>query len=68
VYPLVSEALTVQQIVKTLSEVLGRPLEYVPITDEQWADTVKERINAHAVDHLSHLWRYSGLENIRHSQ
>lgn len=58
VYPLVSEALTVQQIVKTLSNVLGRPLNYVPIPDELWADAVKERINSHAVDHLSHLWRY----------
>src|SRR5579859_4051202 len=50
VYPLVSEALTVQQIVKTLSKVLGRSLKYVPITDEQWANAVKERINPHAVD------------------
>ena len=58
VYPLVSEALTVHQIVETLSKVLGRPLKYVPITDEQWADAVKERINAHAVDHLSRLWQY----------
>jgi uncharacterized protein YbjT (DUF2867 family) len=57
-YPLVSEALTVHQIVEILSKALGRPLKYVPITDEQWADAVKERINAHAVDHLSHLWRY----------
>ena len=58
VYPLVSEALTVHQIVEILSKVVGRPLKYVPITDEQWADAAKERINAHAVDHLSHLWRY----------
>jgi uncharacterized protein YbjT (DUF2867 family) len=58
VYPLVSEALTVQQIVETLSKVLRRPLKYAPITDEQWASVVKERINPHAVDHLSHLWRY----------
>jgi len=58
VYPLVTEALTVQKIVVTLSKVIGRPLKYVPITDEQWADAVKERINPHAVDHLSHLWRY----------
>ena len=58
VYPLVSESLTVQQIVQALSKALGRPLKYVPITDEQWADTVRERINPHAVDHLSHLWRY----------
>jgi uncharacterized protein YbjT (DUF2867 family) len=58
VYPLVSEALTIHEIVETLSKVLGRQLKYVPITDEQWADAVKERINAHAVDHLSHLWQY----------
>lgn len=58
VFPLVSEALTVHQIVDALSKVVGRPLKYVPITDEQWADAVKERINAHAADHLSHLWRY----------
>jgi hypothetical protein len=30
----------------------------VPITDEQWADAVKERINPHALDHLTHLWQY----------
>jgi hypothetical protein len=30
----------------------------VPITDELWADAVKERLNSHALDHLSHLWQY----------
>jgi len=30
----------------------------VPITDKQWADAVRERINPHALDHLSHLWQY----------
>ena len=58
VYPVVSEALTVHQIVETLSKVLGGQLKYAPITDEQWTDAVKERINAHAVDHLSRLWQY----------
>jgi uncharacterized protein YbjT (DUF2867 family) len=58
VYPLVSETPTVQEIVETLSGVLGRPIRYVPITDEQWAEAVKERINPHALDHLTHLWRY----------
>jgi hypothetical protein len=29
----------------------------VPITDEQWADAVKERLNPHALDHLTHLWQ-----------
>jgi uncharacterized protein YbjT (DUF2867 family) len=57
-YPLVSEVLTARQIVDTLSKALGRPIRYVPITDEQWADVAKTRINAHALDHLSHLWQY----------
>ncbi len=30
----------------------------MPITDEQWADAVKERLNPHALDHLTHLWQY----------
>jgi uncharacterized protein YbjT (DUF2867 family) len=58
VYPLVSQALRVREIVETLERALGRPIRYVPITDEQWADAVKERINPHALDHLGHLWQY----------
>jgi uncharacterized protein YbjT (DUF2867 family) len=58
VYPLVTETLTVRQIIDTLGKAIGRPIRYVPITDEQWAATVKEQINPHALDHLTHLWRY----------
>jgi uncharacterized protein YbjT (DUF2867 family) len=58
VYPLVSETLTVREIVETLGRAIGREIRYVPITDEQWADAVRERINAHALDHLAHLWQY----------
>ena len=58
VYPLVSEAPTVREIIETLGRALGRPIRYVPITDEQWADAVKDRLNPHALDHLSHLWQY----------
>ena len=57
VYPLVSETPTVRRIVETLSRAIGRPIRYVPITDEQWAEAVKERLNPHALDHLSHLWQ-----------
>ncbi len=57
VYPLVSETPTVREIVETLGKALGRPIRYVPITDEQWADAVKEHLNPHALDHLSHLWQ-----------
>jgi uncharacterized protein YbjT (DUF2867 family) len=57
-YPLVSETPTVREIVETLSTAIGRPIRYVPITDQQWADAVKERLNPHALDHLTHLWQY----------
>lgn len=57
-FPLVSETPTVRQIVETLGKAIGRPIRYVPITDEQWVNAVKERINAHALDHLTHLWQY----------
>jgi uncharacterized protein YbjT (DUF2867 family) len=58
VYALVSETPTVHEISVTIGNVLGRPIRYVPITDEQWADAVKDRMNPHALDHLSHLWQY----------
>jgi uncharacterized protein YbjT (DUF2867 family) len=58
VYPLVSETLTVRQIVEILGKAIGRSIRYVPITDQQWAEAVKERINPHALDHLTHLWQY----------
>ena len=58
VYSLVSETLTVREIVEILGRAIGRPIRYVPITDQQWADAVKERMNPHALDHLSHLWQY----------
>jgi uncharacterized protein YbjT (DUF2867 family) len=58
VYPLVSETPTAEEIVETLGRAIGRPIRYVPITDEQWAEAVKERINRHALDHLTHLWQY----------
>jgi uncharacterized protein YbjT (DUF2867 family) len=58
VYPLVSEIPTVREIVETLGRAIGRPIRYVPITDQQWAGAVKERINSHALDHLTHLWQY----------
>lgn len=58
VYSLVGETPTVKEIVEILGNALGRPIQYLPITDEQWAEAVKERLNAHALDHLTHLWRY----------
>jgi len=58
VYALVSETPTVIEITEALRRASGRPIRYVAITDEQWANAVKERVNPHALDHLTHLWRY----------
>jgi uncharacterized protein YbjT (DUF2867 family) len=58
VYALVSETPTVREMVGTLGRVIGRTIRYVSITDEEWAEAVKERINPHALDHLTHLWQY----------
>jgi len=57
-YALVSETPTVREITEALGRAIGRPIRYVAITDEQWANAVKERINPHALDHLTHLWQY----------
>ncbi len=57
-YALVSETPTVRQMTEALGRAIGRPVRYVAITDEQWANTVKERLNPHALDHLTHLWQY----------
>ena len=57
-YSLIGETPRVSEIVTILSAVLKRPIKYVPITDERWVEAVRDRINPHAVQHLSSLWRY----------
>jgi uncharacterized protein YbjT (DUF2867 family) len=57
-YALVSETPTVKEITDALAGALGRPVRYVAISDQQWADAVKERLRGHALDHLSHLWQF----------
>jgi uncharacterized protein YbjT (DUF2867 family) len=57
-YDLIAATPTVTEIVDALSAALQRPIRYVSITDEQWAEAMRGHINPHALDHLSHLWRY----------
>jgi uncharacterized protein YbjT (DUF2867 family) len=57
-YDLVGAVPTVSDIAPTFSGVLGRPINYVEISDERWLQAVEGRINAHALDHLSHLWQF----------
>src|SRR5579863_7508677 len=56
-YALISETPTVREMIEALGRAIGRPIRYVAITDEQWANAVKERLGPHALDHLSHLWQ-----------
>jgi uncharacterized protein YbjT (DUF2867 family) len=56
-YALVGETPTVREMIEALGRAIGRPIRYAAITDEQWANAVKERLGQHALDHLSHLWR-----------
>jgi uncharacterized protein YbjT (DUF2867 family) len=57
-YALLTETPTVKEITEALGRAIGRPIRYVAVTDEQWANAVQERLNSHALDHLSHLWQY----------
>jgi nucleoside-diphosphate-sugar epimerase len=57
-YDLIAATPTVKEVVDTLSAVLQRPIRYVGVTDEQWAEAVRGHLNPHARDHLSHRWRY----------
>jgi uncharacterized protein YbjT (DUF2867 family) len=57
VYSLVGQTPTVREMTEALAKAIERPIRYVAVTDEQWANAVKERLGSHALDHLSHLWQ-----------
>jgi len=56
-YYLIGELLTVDEIRDTFSDALSRPIHYYNISDEEWCKGAEARLNAHALEHLSHLWR-----------
>ena len=64
-YDLIGEIPSVNEIVTTLDRVLKRRIRYIEITDEQWVQAVAGRMNTHALDHLSHLWRFFRTSGIR---
>jgi uncharacterized protein YbjT (DUF2867 family) len=56
---LMGGGLTCSEIAEAFSEVLGRPVRYVDVSDEQWADAAPATgASAIAVEHLAHLWRH----------
>jgi uncharacterized protein YbjT (DUF2867 family) len=56
---LMAGAVTNKEIAETFSQTLGRSVDYVQISEEQWASAVSAMgVNAVAVEHLTHLWRF----------
>lgn len=57
-YPLVGATLSLREIIATFGRVLGRSVRYEAISDDAWRNEALARgYNAHAVEHLSNLWR-----------
>jgi uncharacterized protein YbjT (DUF2867 family) len=65
-YPVVGTVISLQEIIATFGRVLGKNVRYEEISDEQWRnDALGRGFNAHAVEHLSSLWkalRAAGLD------
>jgi uncharacterized protein YbjT (DUF2867 family) len=56
---LMAGSVTNGEIVDAFEGVLGRPVRYVEITDDQWASAAcAAGLPDVAVEHLTHLWRY----------
>ena len=56
---LMAGGVTNKEIVETFGQILGRSVDYVEISEEQWASAVLAiGVDAVAVEHLTHLWRF----------
>jgi len=57
-YPVIGSAISIKEIVGAFARVLNRDIHYEEITDDDWRREVLARgWNAHAVEHLSSLWK-----------
>ena len=58
-YRVIGAVLTLREIIATFGRVSGRDVRYEPISDEEWRrGALGTGLNAHAVEHLSRLWRF----------
>jgi uncharacterized protein YbjT (DUF2867 family) len=56
---LMAGGLTNKQIADAFSQILGRTVSYVEISENEWADAASAiGVNAVAVEHLTYLWRF----------
>jgi uncharacterized protein YbjT (DUF2867 family) len=57
-FPLIGTTISLQGIIATFGRVLGKNIRYQEISDDEWRrDAVARGYNAHAVEHLSALWK-----------
>jgi uncharacterized protein YbjT (DUF2867 family) len=57
-YPVIGTVVSLKDIVATFGRVLGKNVRYEETTDEEWrSDAVTRGYNAHAIAHLSALWK-----------
>ena len=57
-YPAIGTTVSLKEIIATIGRVLDRDIYYEEISDTEWRDEALARgWNAHAVEHLSSLWR-----------
>jgi uncharacterized protein YbjT (DUF2867 family) len=57
-YPLIGATISLKDIIATFARVLGKNVRYEDISDDEWRrDALARGYNAHAVEHLSALWR-----------
>ena len=65
-YPMVGTVISLKEIIATFGRVLGKGVRYEEISDDEWRrDALARGYNAHAVEHLSSLWkalRAAGLD------
>ena len=57
-YPLVGTVISLKEIIATFARVLGKDVRYEEITDDEWRrEALARGYNAHAIEHLSSLWK-----------
>ncbi len=65
-YPVIGTVISLKEIIATFGRVLGKDVRYEEISDDEWRrDALARGYNAHAVEHLSALWkalRAAGLD------
>ena len=65
-YPVIGTVISLKEIIATFGRVLAKDVRYEEISDDEWRrDALARGYNAHAVEHLSALWkalRATGLD------